>query len=296
MKDLYMKKSSIIKLAILAVIAFGAFYVFKEQGIGRANSSSTRFETVKKMDLIQRVSIAGNVVPSKKTIITAPFNGYIKKLYVEIGQKVKKGDPIVSVVQSLQSTDPVFPLRSPLDGTVVSVLKEEGEFVKQDDPKDFILRIDNLDNLYVISNVPEIDMVKIKPGLEAIIKASAILDKQYKGEVVSISLASKNQDEWRGNSKVEYPTKVKITDADESIKPGMSAILDIVSMKRENVLVLPHEFVSKDEGKFFVFTRGGEEKEISVGLQNEAFFEVLSGLSEGDEVKQIDFMELMQSK
>lgn len=271
----------------------GSVFYYKESKKLGSAAENSRFETVKRLDLIQRVTIAGNVIPSKKTIVTAPFNGYVKKMYVKVGQKVKAGDPIVSVVQSLQSTDPVFPLRSPLSGTVVSVPKQEGEFVKQDDPNDFILRIDDLDELFVISNVPEIDMIKIEAGLEAIVKASAILDKQYKGEVVSISLASKNQDEWRGNSKVEYPTKIKITNADEDIKSGMSAIVDIVTMKKESVLVLPHEFVFKENNKYFVFNKSSEKKEISIGIQNEAFFEVLKGISEGDQVRQVDFLELM---
>ena len=72
-----------------------------------------------RQDLVQRVTIAGTVTPLKKTVITAPYSGYVKKIYVKIGDLVKRGDPIVSVVQSLQGGDDVFPLRSPLDGVVV---------------------------------------------------------------------------------------------------------------------------------------------------------------------------------
>ncbi len=289
-----MKKSLIIKTLIVAVVLVGAFcFIYSDNN---NTNQVSRLGKVEKIDLIQRVTIAGNVSPLRKTIVTAPFNGYVKKLFVKIGDKVKKGEPIVSVVQSLQSTDPLFPLRSPLNGTVVSIQKQEGEFVKQDDPKDYILRIDSLDELYINSNVPEIDMVKISTGLEAVIKASAILDRKYKGEVVNISLASKLQDEWRGNSKVEYPTKIKILDPDTQIKPGMSAILDIITLKKEGVLALGHEFISKEDIQYYVFLKDGKKRKIKVGIQNEAYFEIVEGLSEGEEVRQIDFIELLKNE
>lgn len=182
MKALSMKLLKKIKIAlILVLICAGAWYCYLQvKTLGMAKNVK-REGVVQRMDLIQRVTIAGNVRPERKTIVTAPFNGYIKKLYVKIGQKINKNDPIVSIVQSLQSVDPIFPLRAPFEGTVVSIRKYEGEFVKRDDPKDFILRIDSLKNLYIISNVPEIDSVKIKIGQEVIIKASAIIDKKYKG-------------------------------------------------------------------------------------------------------------------
>lgn len=290
-----MKKSVIISILIVLVICFGLF--LKVGSINKGQSQGlSRVGTVQRIDLIQRVTIAGNVSPLRKTIVTAPFNGYVKKIFVKIGDKVKKGDPIVSVTQSLQSTDPLFPLRSPLDGTVVSIQKQEGEFVKQSDPKDFILRIDSLDEFYINSNVPEIDMVKISSGQEVIIKASAILDRKYKGKVVNISLASKLQDEWRGNSKVEYPTKIKIIDPDEKIRPGMSTVLDIITLKKEKVLTLGHEFISKEADEYFVFLKDGKKREIEVGIQNEEYFEIVRGLEEGQEVKQIDFIELLKNE
>lgn len=248
---------------------------------------------VQRTDLIQRVTVAGNVEPKRKTIVAAPFNGYVKVLYVKVGDRVKKGDPLVSVVQSLQATDPVFPLRSPFAGVVVQVLKDEGEFVKQDDAKEYILRVDSLDEIYVVSDVPEIDTLKIVLGQEAIIKASAILDKKYSGVVEEISLAAKPQDDWRGRSKVEYRTRIKVKDFDEELKPGMSAIIDIITKRKESVLVVPHEYVLRADDKFFVLLPDGQRREIMVGLQNESYLEVLEGLSENQILKQVDFMEVL---
>lgn len=291
-----MKPSKIIKtLVILAFIAGGGYIVFKKAFEKKPPEHlQQRYSKVMRQDLIQRVTIAGNVEPERKTIVTAPFNGYVKKLYVKIGQQVKKDDPIVSIVQSLQSVDPIYPLRAPFSGTIVAIQKQEGEFVKQDDPNDFILRIDSLENLFINSDVPEIDMIKIKVGQEAIIKASAILDVKFKGIIENISLASRLQDGWRSNSKVEYPTRIKILKPFGEIKPGMSTLIDIVTKKKENVLVLPHEYILKEKDKFYVLLRSGAKKEIQIGMQNEAFFEIIDGVSEGESVRQINFLDILE--
>ena len=261
-------------------------------GIGKTVKSDVRLETVKRKSLVQRVTMAGNIEPERKMLVTAPFNGYIKKIFVKVGQKVVKNAPIVSVVQSLQSVEPVYPLRAPFSGTVVDINIQEGEFVRKDDSSEFILRIDSLSNMFVVSNVPEIDMAKVQKGQEATIKASAILDKKYKGVVEEVSMSARIREGWRSSS-VEYPTKIRIVDADREIRSGMSVILDIVTSKKENVLALPHEYLFKDNDSFYVMSENGVRKKVEVGMQNEYLFEITSGVSEGEKVRQINFLELL---
>ena len=284
-----MKLSKIIIDVLIVVVALVNQGCFDRK---KSFENDVRFETLKKKDMIQRVTMAGNVEPERKIIVTAPFNGYVKKIFVKVGQKIKKNEPIVSVVQSLHSSDPVYPLRAPFDGTVVTIQTQEGEFVKGNDYSNFILRIDSLKKLYVVSYVPEIDMVKIKKGQDVVIKVSAILDKEYNGVLEEISMASRYQEGWKG-SKVEYPAKIRIVDPDQDIKPGMSVILDIVTLKKKSVLALPHEYLLKEDSQFYVIFKDGVRKKVEVGMQNEYFFEIISGISEGDMVKQINFLELL---
>ena len=149
MKALWNFKSFL--LIVLVFFSVGYLYFRWSQETRLSHDRHTT--TVKRQDLIQRVTIAGNIEPKRKTIVTAPFNGYVKKLYVRVGDKVKTGDPLVSVTQSLQSTDPVFPLRAPFAGTVVQVEKEEGEYVPKDSTTDYILRVDSLDELLVEAGI-----------------------------------------------------------------------------------------------------------------------------------------------
>lgn len=275
-----------ISVPILALIIFFAFFnktptAAEKKALGEA----------KIQDLVQRVTIAGTVSPSRKSIITAPYNGYVKKLFVKVGDVVKQGDPLVAVAQSLQSGDGNFPLRSPFNGTVVQVERSEGEFVRENDSKDFILRIDDTDKLFVLANTSEIDRVKIKEGQEAVIRISAVPDKNFKGIIRELSLAARDKDQWSRSQVSDFPVKIEIIDKDEIIKPGMSAVMDVITAKKEKVLMLRHEYIRREGEKYFVITVSNKRKDIIVGLQNEEGFEVLSGISEGEKIKQIDFTE-----
>jgi multidrug efflux pump subunit AcrA (membrane-fusion protein) len=275
----------------LAFLA-GTIYGFVFYSGTRGTKEQKMIGEVIRKDLLQRTTFAGIVTPLKKTVITAPYNGYVKKLYVNVGDKVKQGDPLVSVVQSLQSGDNSFPLRSPLNGIVVQVEKFEGEYAKEGDPKDFILRIDDTSKIFVSANAPEIDRVKIKSGQEAIIKASAILSRSYKGIIREMSLAAREKDSWSRSQVVEFPVRIEITERDEHLKAGMSVVIDVITGKKEKVLTLRHEFIRRENETYFVILGSGERREIKVGMQNEEVFEVVSGLQEGDKTRQVDFSEL----
>lgn len=244
---------------------------------------------------MQRVTIAGKVGPVRSTSITAPYDGYVKKLYVKLGQKVRIGEPIVSVAQSLQVHENVFPIRAPFSGVVTQLRKSEGEFARQT-ADDFILRLDDTSKMYVFAFAPEIDIAKIQVGLEAHVRVSAVLARTYRGVVREIFQAAMIKEQWGERSQSEYPVRIEIMDADSQLMPGMTAIADIITYKKDDALTLAHEFIGKENENHFVILKGGTRREIKVGVQNESVFEITEGLNEGDEVEQIDFLQLIENQ
>jgi multidrug efflux pump subunit AcrA (membrane-fusion protein) len=223
----------------------------------------------------------------------------VRKIYVQIGNKVKAGDPVISLAQSLRgSAEEVFPLRAPFDGTVVQVLRTEGEYVESQSSQNngnSMVRIDDLTHTFIEANSPEIEVGKLKLGQEVIIKASAVSSRSFKGKIEHISLAATEQKDW-DKSRVEFPVLIQVTDNDGQLKPGMSVVVDIITDKLVGVLTLKHEFIQKDAGKYFVVTEGGEKKNIEVGLQNEEAFEIKKGLNEGEKIQQTDFLSLLKTQ
>lgn len=287
------RKLLFVSLIVAFIIAGIAYYWTGTTSGIKPFSSELKLGKAKHGDIIQRVTIAGTVIPNRRTIVAAPYSGYVRKVFVKIGQTVKPGDPVVSITQSLQSSDPVFPLRAPFSGTVVQVEKSEGEYVKEGDPKEFIVRIDDLTKIFIVANAPEIDRVKVILGQEALIKASAILNKSYKGIIREMSLAAKDREQF-GRSQVEFPIRIEVLNPDSELSPGMSVVIDIITNKKTNVLTLGHEFLYKEGEKYFVTLKNGSKRYVTIGLQDEQAFEITSGLKEGEQVKQVDFAALSE--
>lgn len=286
-------KNYVLALVVITVILVGGYFI-KAKSLD--TDSTNRTGKVARETLIQRVTIAGIAEPLRSTVVTAPYDGYVKKIFVKLGQSVRAGEPVVSISQSLLTPENVFPIRAPFSGTVTQVVKNEGQYARQNDPKEFILRIDDMTKMYIYANAPEIDIVKIKPKLESVIKVSAVLSRNYAGVVTDISQAATVKEQWGGRSQVEFLVKIEITDLDPQLKPGMSAVVDIITNKKEAVLTLGHEFVQRENENYFVFLKDGSKKNIKVGLQNESVFEIIEGLTEGQEVQQVDFLKLIESE
>jgi multidrug efflux pump subunit AcrA (membrane-fusion protein) len=271
---------------LLAATGFGGYYYFYKSEA--TTDTVSPLGVVKKQDLFQRVNISGAVTPHRMMIFVPPFEGYVRKIYVGLGDKVKAGDPVVKIAPG--GDDDAFPLRAPYDGVVVQVMKTEGQYVEKN-KNDTIVRIDDLSRLYVVSDAPELDFAKLKVGQDVIIKASAIMDRTYKGKIIEIAQAASGQERWE-RSKVEFAIKAEITDHDSRLKPGMSVVLDVITEQSLGALTLRHEFIRKEGDAFFVTLENGTRRDVKVGLRNEEAFEIKEGLAEGEKVKPVDFLSL----
>jgi len=166
--------------------------------------------------------------------------------------------------------------------------------VKENDPQEYILRIDDLSSLYLDASAPEADRVKLKSGQDVVIKVSAVPSRTYKGKISELTLAPQiEQNNGRYGSKgSDYPVRIEISDADSQLGPGMSAVVDIITSKQAGVLTLRHEFIYRQDTGAFVILADGEKRKVETGAQNDELMEIKSGLTEGAKVRQVDFTSL----
>jgi multidrug efflux pump subunit AcrA (membrane-fusion protein) len=259
--------------------------------------NDSQIGVVTRTDLVQNVTIAGTIVPYKKTIFTPPYNAYVKQIFVHLGQHVNEGDPIISLEESLRGThEEVYPLRAPFQGTVVQILHEEGEYVETGKDSSPLIRVDDLTRLFVSATVPETDVDKMRIGHSVVIKATSVPDKTYRGIIREIFLAAvdRPQNYNRSGDRVEFQIKLEIMNADSLLRPGMTTILDVITDERHQVLALPHEYILKDKDDYFVTLENNTKKKIHVGLENDEMFEIKDGLKAGDRVHMVDFAAIRQ--
>ncbi|MFT5751237.1 MAG: HlyD family secretion protein [Flavobacteriales bacterium] len=215
-----------------------------------------------------------------RTSIYAPMSGTISKMSIELGERV------VGTAQ--------------MAGTE-------------------ILRVANLTNMEVEVDVNENDIVKINVGDSTVVEVDAYLKKEFRGVVTEI--ANSAEATLTADQVTNFKVKVRILEASykeflegkkasySPFRPGMTATVDIITTKRENVISAPisaivvktdtsstkrgvtkadRKSTSKEKQKFeCVFVMNGGEaklKVVTTGIQDDTNIEILSGLVEGDQI------------
>jgi len=288
-----LSRNKLIAIVLVSLLAGIAYSFVPSLNTPSGKTKGKRYGKVKRGDLVQRVTVSGMVHPLRRTVFVAPYDGYVHKLYVKVGQKVKRGDPVIAITTSLQSPEPIFPIRAPFSGVIVGIEKMEGEYVGKEDAKKTLVRMDDQEKFFVVAKAAELDASRIRLGMEVEIRINAFKHGLLKGIVRNIDLAAQEADGWR-EQQATFGVKVEVLDPPDELRSGQSAIVDIVTAKFENVLYLEHEFVNREGDKNFVITRRGQRKDIEVGRQSDLALEVVGGLKEGDEAEQIDFLQLLE--
>ncbi len=188
-------------------------------------------------------------------------------------------------------------LYAPQDGQVVyantrdgraadQVLIEVGVGVRE---RQAIINLPDLDLMKVNAKVHESRISMMRPGLPATIKVDAYPDQIFHGIVDSVASVPSSTGGFGSTSK-EYDAVVKITDEKERVnklRPGLTASVEVLVERREDVLQIPVQANITIGAKQFVFVVNNKKvdlRPIKVGKTNANFIEILDGVAAGDEV------------
>ena len=178
-------------------------------------------------------------------------------------------------------------IRSPIDGFVLEARVEQGDPVvplSNFQEGTVLITMAEMSDLIFRGTVDEIDVGKLDEGMPAAIKIGALPDAKVLGEVYSISLKARTDD----NATV-FPIEIALTDVQGvKLRAGYSANADIIIDRRSDVLVIPERLVRFEEGvpRVTVLLPDGstDEREIETGLSDAISVEVVEGLEEGDRI------------
>lgn len=89
-----------------------------------------------------------------------------------------------------------------------------------------------------------------------------------------------------GNTNT-IPAQVTIEDGDKSFIVGTDVDISIITDTQENALVVPVEAIVIDGSEVYVYVYDSEKsqavkKEVTLGIANDTYYQVLSGVNEGD--------------
>jgi len=171
-------------------------------------------------------------------------------------------------------------LVAPSAATVAAVEVQANEWVGATVPA---IVLADLDQLYVETSVDETDIVSVQVGQDAEIALDAFPDVTLSGKVTGIDpLGSIAQ------GVVSYGVDVEILPTDLSLRPSMTAIVDIVVGRDEGALVVPNRAIRRDNsGRLYVEVLANGQatrRFVTIGLSNDLVTEILQGLDDGEQI------------
>ena len=169
-------------------------------------------------------------------------------------------------------------LTAPHDGTITLVSIRPGE-LSGGQPA-FVLT--DLSEYHLDVTVDEIDIGRVAEGQPVTVTLDALPGEVLRGQVARIAETAQIE-----AGVVIYKVTIHLEPADAPLRAGMTANVEIVTERREDVLLVPNRFIRVDRttGQAFVERPAGtgvQPVEIQIGLRDETSSEVLAGLTEGE--------------
>ncbi len=347
-----------IFLTLFTVIIVGAVLFFAIDGSAKKDDA---FKTVavERGEIVDKALAVGKIDPKQEISVKSKIGGIVRKIFVDIGDKVKVGDPLFDIGpdptpiefaeakrdvemkqvafdnakreydrsktlvdkklisdQDFDSKKAAFDqadlslklaeeklalidsgkstvanrevsniIKSPISGTVLSRLVEEGDPVvplTTYQAGTELMTLAKMDDLVFKGNVDEIDVGKLHEGMPAEIEIGAISGRKFTGTLTKISPKAHTEE---GSTLFEVEITIDSTGS-QFLRAGYSANADIVITKKENILLIPERLVKTKDSTSYVEIEDTNKvvstKNIETGLSDGIKIEVKDGLKEGD--------------
>jgi cobalt-zinc-cadmium efflux system membrane fusion protein len=202
----------------------------------------------------------------RKTIVSAPYQSSIKKVFVDVGDKVIKGQKLVSLVniKNLQA----YQINSPASGLVTERWVNNGEIVQQGS----LLKITNLSKIWVEFTVFPKNLSQLKAGQELLV-TNLYGNKSSKGKIDYVLPTMTEGHLARARTTID--------NINGNWYLGMHVMVKVTIGKKQVSLAVQKSALQNMNGKKVVFIKRGDTFEAQVlqtGIMDENYIEVLSGL------------------
>ncbi len=205
-----------------------------------------------------------------------------KRAYERLAEGPNKDDLAVAQarVDAAQATLDMAHLAAPFAGTVTEVSVLPGDQVTSGT---VAFRVDDVSSLLVDVDLSEVDINSVSVGQPVTLSFDAILGQEYHGQVIKVSQAGTVV-----NGIVNFTVTVELTDADDMVKPGMTAAVNIVIKEIKDAVLVPSRAVRLTNNNYVVYVlKDGMPQPVSIrlGSSSDTMSVVVGGdLKEGDEV------------
>lgn len=175
-------------------------------------------------------------------------------------------------------------VRAPFSGTIDDVITEQGSVVGAGQTQ--LMRIVNLDNMYIETEVPERYVANVTVGKKVTVELPVL------GKIIETKI--RQAGDVINPANRTFKAEIEIPNNDKSIKPNLTARLKINDYTNENGLLIPQSVISENaEGEQYIYVVTNKDAQgigvakrviIETGKTQGDNIEVLSGIENGAEI------------
>ncbi len=142
--------------------------------------------------------------------------------------------------------------------------------------------VQNSGSSLVTVNLSEVDVTKVKSEQKVTVTLDSIPGKTFSGKVISVDKIGAVS-----SNVTNYPAIIQIDSATDAILPNMAANVSIIVETKDAALTVPSSAIQTQNGQSVVNVLvDGQSQQVPVetGIASDTQTEIISGLSEGEDV------------
>ncbi len=258
-------------LVFLGLLA-GAFYLFVWPELNASATTTYNSYTATRGSISNSMSFSGSVSVVNSETLTAEAAGTVRRIYVAEGEAVTAGQKLMRLSNGEVIT-------ASFDGEVNEISVDEGDDVAANAD---LIQIVDFGNLKVSMRVDEYSVAKVSVGLACEVTVTA-LDTTIQSTITHINRIASG-----GNSTAYYTVTAEFSGV-EKVLPGMQVTVTIPEEEAENAVIISRDALSfgpANSAYVLMKNDAGEMEQVAVtlGVDNDNYVEITSGLNEGDTV------------
>jgi len=194
---------------------------------------------------------------TKSATIYAPADGKIVNLQDQVGDSVSAPSTSVTIAGSAT-----------------------GQAAISTDTPEPVLIIANLGDPYISINISEDYATRVMQGQPASVTFDALRNETFPARVSDLATVGTDI-----QGVVTYAARIETSELPASIKPNMTALVTIETLRRDNVIDVPNSaIVSKDGNTYVLAANSHKQIPITLGEKGVAKTEITGGLSDGSTI------------
>jgi len=293
MKKIIRKNAILATVLMITVFGFSGCDRIKE-AYGKKNGDKSGKDqaatvyavnttTAVKGQIRDYLPLSGDIIASSTVDTYSDAAGKVSKLYVAVGSRVRKDDPVAEVDPSRPGMEFVPSLvKAPVSGTVVALPAQLGMTVSQAVP---LARISGGTGLEIRLYVAERFISKIRLNLPCEITLDAYPGEVFRGNITEISPTL-------DSASRTMEIKVGVENPGSKLKAGMFAKVQIITERKESIVKIPASAMLNRFGEQYLFTIDNTDpaapvvrkKNIVPGIIIDGIMEIQEGLAPDEEI------------